>query len=124
VRRRKALIGAALVCAIALSVTPASANHANYHCDGDAGGYSDNAKRYLQFHWINWSAWSLHSLDHIAIREDTAQNETYHELWPGEPAYHEVVTYDGLDHALRTVVQRAGYAFDYWGMDEWSHNFC
>jgi hypothetical protein len=113
----------AMVATVVLAVTPASANHPNSVCDEQSGGYSNNIKIYLQFHWINWSDWWSAYGNHVAIREDTAMNETFRELHAPGPLY-QVVTYDGLDHALRTGIQRAGYDFDMYGMTEYSHNYC
>lgn len=119
-RATVAIAVAALACVVL--ITPASAGHANTLCDHGEGGFSNNSKRYLGYYWINYSFWQA-SLDYIAIREDTAQNETFHQWQPGGTVSW-TNTYNGLDHVLRTVIQRAGYTAASWGMDEFSHGFC
>jgi hypothetical protein len=100
----------------------ASANHGNTLCDSGSGDYSNNEKRFLQYHYINWSV-HFSNGDFIAIREDIGGNETFRQWYP---AWSEisVTTPDGYDRYLRAGIQRAGYPSHYWYVTEYSHLYC
>lgn len=114
------LIAAGLVAGI-LSM-PALANHPNIYCDGGSGGFNNNQKRNLAYYFINWSYWGS-SGDYIATREDSSFNETFRQFQVGG-VNTQTNTSDGLDAFRSTIIQRAGYAFATWGMDELSHDGC
>lgn len=116
------LVAAVCVVQALAGAGGASANHGNTLCDSGSGNFSNNEKRFLQYHYINWSV-HYSDGDFIAIREDIAGNETFRQ---GYPAYSEphVTTPDGYDRYLRAGIQRGGYASNYWYLTEYSHLYC
>jgi hypothetical protein len=102
-------VALAVVAAALLVIAPqALANHNNTLCDSFHGNISNNNVYPLTYPNMNWSHW-FYALDYIGSRQDVGGNETFRQLVAGGYELH-VVTPDGNDRYLRTLVQRAGYS--------------
>jgi hypothetical protein len=114
--------------AAAILVAPGKATHgeAEYHCNDIYGGATNNLTHWggFNFTWLAvWNNVGQNQLDYISRRQDSGYNPTYTQWNPGG-AYDYVVTSGYVDMYRRTGVQRAGYAFDAIGADDYSGHGC
>jgi hypothetical protein len=110
--------------AVALSAMPAQANHPGVFCDGVSNhGISNNAIHWpVRFQWINYSFW-ISNLDYIALRKDGQGNITFRQFYPGGVQGY-TTTSNGYDRFRTTGIQRAGYSFATYSLEQWSHDGC
>jgi hypothetical protein len=124
-KRVTVLIATIAVASIVLVLpAPAGAEHAGVFCAGvTSHGISNNDTQYpLWPQWINWSYW-WSDLAYIALRRTPSGAETFRQWYPSYyPAGTNTV--NGFDHLLETGIQRAGYAFAVYDLDQWSHDGC
>lgn len=136
--RMKHLIAYSAAAAVVASilVAPGGAGHggAEYQCNNIFAGASNNTTHWAGFDYTFLAQWDnigpgaehlyQNTLDYIARRQDGDFNPTYTQ-WNAGHSPDRVYTSGYSDQYRRTGVQRAGYAFDYIGGDDWSgHGNC
>jgi hypothetical protein len=132
-------VTAAIVAAIL--VAPSAANHGElpYQCNNVFGGASNNFTRWGSLAHSAYAQWDeigpdiehlyQNRLAFVARRRDSWHNITWEEWSPGwnaagRDSYRWTWTPDRSDLYRQTGVQRAGYAFDEVGADDWSGHGC
>lgn len=132
-------VTAAIVAAILVAPSAATDGELRYQCNNVFGGASNNTYHWGGFAFSAYAQWDeigpsaehplQNNLAFKAWRQDSGYNPTFEEWSPGWAAagrdsYRWTWTPGRIDMYRRTGVQRAGYAFDKIGADDWSGHGC